>query len=226
MKERRMNRRDVMKLAVTQSALVALPAAMASAGAQATNTSPAITLRNSQFELVLRPGTGLQCRLVDRRNDTVMADGSYFYSFGAPVFTDVRQEGTNVSLRGRTDYGLHISHRFTVDAAAPWIEEEIALSNVSSVPIDLHDVRTGFVLPIAFAGDRAQGPWARSGFTAIPFRRAPSGHEREIRFDVNAFGLSRDKSYQTSGATFSRNADEYVGLVRIPARGHVLVEIN
>jgi hypothetical protein len=50
--------------------------------------------------------------------------------------------------------------------------------------------------------------------------------EREIRFDPKRLGLSSDKSYEFSGATFSKTGDAYVGVVRVPARGHVLVEIQ
>jgi hypothetical protein len=194
-----MNRRDVMKLAVTQSALVAWPGAMTSASAQASDASPAITVRNTQFELVLRPGAGLGCRLVHRLTGAVMAEGPYSYSFGTPVFGDVRQEGATVVLQGRTEYGVDISHRFTVDPAESWVEEEIELSNSSAVPIDLHDVRAGFVLPVAFAVNEVQGPWARCEFTAIPFRREPSGR----RSQYSDFSLSQILTQQCSSELWS-----------------------
>ena len=51
--------------------------------------------------------------------------------------------------------------------------------------------------------------------------------EREIRFDPKRLGLSPDKSYEFSGATFSKETgDAYVGAVRIPAHGHILVEVQ
>jgi hypothetical protein len=194
-----MNRRDVLKLAVTQSALVACPAAVTSAGAQATAARSAITLRNSHFELVLRPGAGLRCRLVHRPTGSVMADGFYSYSFGLPVFADTREEGATVVLRGCTEYGVEISHRFTVDPATSRIEEEIELSNTSAVSLDLHDVRTGFVLPVGFLGDKVQGPGARFEFTAIPFRREPSGHKTQY----SDFSLTQILTQQCSSKLWS-----------------------
>ena len=53
--------------------------------------------------------------------------------------------------------------------------------------------------------------------------------EREIRFDPKGFGLSPDKSDEFSGDPFfrtgSKTGDAYVGVVPIPARGHILVEV-
>jgi hypothetical protein len=143
-----MNRRELVKLALTQSALVAW-SSKPSADAPTKNVPSPLILQNAHFELQLEPGSGLRCKLVDRATGVSLADGFYSYSFGTPVFADVREEAATVVLRGRTEYGVDISHHFTVDPATFWIEEEIELSNSSAVPVDLHDVRAGFVLPIA-----------------------------------------------------------------------------
>jgi predicted metal-dependent enzyme (double-stranded beta helix superfamily) len=50
--------------------------------------------------------------------------------------------------------------------------------------------------------------------------------EKEIRFEPARLALSPGKTYQFSGATFSRSGDVYVGKVSIPAVGHTLVEVT
>jgi hypothetical protein len=50
--------------------------------------------------------------------------------------------------------------------------------------------------------------------------------EREIRLQPARFGLSTHKSYRFSGASFGADGDGYVGRVRIPARGHTLIEVT
>ena len=50
--------------------------------------------------------------------------------------------------------------------------------------------------------------------------------EKEIRFEPAKLGLSPGRSYQFSGATFSKSGDAYVGRVSIPAVGHTLVEVT
>jgi hypothetical protein len=58
------------------------------------------------------------------------------------------------------------------------------------------------------------------------FNLADAPVEREIRFDLKGFGLSPDKSYEFSEARFFKTGNAYVGVVRIPARGHVLLEVR
>jgi hypothetical protein len=69
---------------------------------------------------------------------------------------------------------------------------------------------------------------ARDGKSAVMncFNLANAPAEREIRFDPKGLGLLLDKSYEFSGATFSKTGDAYVGVVRIPRHGHILVEIQ
>jgi hypothetical protein len=174
-----MNRRDLMKLAASQTAMVALPAVMVapSASAESKSTHAKVTLKNAQFELSLTPGASLQCKLVHLPTGTVLADGAYSYSFGTPAFTEVKNEGHSVLLQGNTEAGVGVQHRFNVDPASAWIEEEIAFTNTGSTPLDLHTARCGFVLPIALEEEKAPASWADYKLTAIPFRREPNGHK-------------------------------------------------
>jgi hypothetical protein len=175
-----MNRRDLMKLAATQTALVALPAVVApSAFGEAKIAHSTVTLKNSQLELTLTAGKGLQSKLTHLPTGTILADGAYSYSFGSPVFSKVEKTGNSVELQGTTETGLGVLHRFTVDPAASELEEEIEFSNSGSIPLDLHDARCGFVLPLPLEGGEVQGPWAKHKVTAIPFRREPNGHRKQ-----------------------------------------------
>lgn len=184
-----MNRRDLLKLAATQTAMVALPAVMVAPAATAESKSAHanLTLKNAQFELSLMPGTGLQCKLVHLPTGTVLADGFYSYSFGTPVFSEVKKDGGSVVLHGNTETGMGIQHRFTVDPAVSWIDEEVEFTNGGSVPLDLHHARCGFVLPIPLQGEQVRAPWAAYKLTAIPFRREPNGH----RVQYADFSLSQ-----------------------------------
>ncbi len=69
---------------------------------------------------------------------------------------------------------------------------------------------------------------AREGKSAVMncFNLEAHRVEREIRFEPAQLGLSPNKTYQFSGATFSRSGDAYVGTVGIPALGHTLVEVT
>ena len=174
-----MNRRDLMKLAATQTALIAWPATLPSAAEDTKNGDSTVTLRNSQFELSLTHGTGLLCRLVHSPTGAILADGYYSYSFGQPSFTDAQKDEHSVVFQGSTQTGLVIRHRFTLDPANPYLEEVVEFSNHGSAPLDLHDARIGFVLPVPLQEEKVQGPWADFKFTAIPFRREPSGHKNQ-----------------------------------------------
>ena len=96
-----MNRRDLIKLAASQTAMAALPAAVIapSASAEAENSPAAVTLKNAQFELSLTPSTGLQSKLVHLPTGTLLADGYYSYSFATPVFSEAKQDASSVVLR-------------------------------------------------------------------------------------------------------------------------------
>ncbi len=172
-----MNRRDLVKLAAVQTAAMALPAAMMAAEAKAGHDTT--TLKNAQLELTVSPGSGLQCKLVHVPTGRVLADGPYSYAFGTPTFTAVKREGASLLLEGKTETGLGVKHRFTVDPSTTWMEEELQVSNSGAAPVSLQDARSGFVLPLAIDGEHVRGPWAEYKFTAIPFRREPNGHREQ-----------------------------------------------
>jgi hypothetical protein len=110
----------------------------------------------------------------------VLADGPYSYSLSGIDFAKVEQSGQSAVLHGATGGGLEVRHRFTLDPAHAWLEEDLQFSNHSSAPMDLHDARAGFVLPLGLNQGKVEGPWADFQFTAVPFRREPSGHRRQL----------------------------------------------
>jgi hypothetical protein len=68
----------------------------------------------------------------------------------------------------------------------------------------------------------------RQGKTAVMncFNLDDHPVEKEIRFEPTRLGLSSGKTYQFSGANFSRSGDAYVGKMSIPAIGHTLIEVT
>ncbi len=178
-----MNRRELMKLALTQSALAGWPVAPR---AMVEAMPSAVTLRNSHFELECSLSNGLRCRLVHLETGTILADSAYSYSFGSPVFSEVRQDSSSLVFQGATETGLAVRHRFSIHPSTPLTEEEIELTNQSSSPFDLHDLRTGFMLPVPLGSAGAEGPSAKFEFTAVPFRREPAGHKMQYAdFSLN-----------------------------------------
>ena len=175
-----MNRRELMKLAATQTAVMACSMAPAASPAFAqTSESKSVTLKNAHLELSLSCGPGLQCRLAHRPTGTVLAEGPYSYSIAGLVFTDVQQEGQSVEAQGSDAVGLNVRHRFTLDPSGSGMEESIEFTNRSSSPLDLHEARAGFVLPLTLEQGKVQGPWENFTLTAIPFRREPGGHKKQ-----------------------------------------------
>jgi hypothetical protein len=177
-----MNRRELVKLGAVQAAMVAVPVtggmvAQAAAKSGSPGNAKTLTLSNTQFALTVTAGAGLECKLVHRPTGAVLAEGSYSYSFGTPVFSQAQQEGSALVLQGSIPgTGMTIQHRFKADPGSPWIEEELEFSNQGELPLDLHDARAGFVLPIPLQGKQVPAAWAEYKFTAIPFRREPAGH--------------------------------------------------
>src|SRR5262245_56483101 len=111
------------------------------------------SLEHEGWRLSLDWSLGLHCRLEHFPSGTVLADGAYSYSFGEPVFHEVRREGDALILSGRTPSSILIEHRFSTIAGAGVLEEEIVLTNGGRLPLDLHDVRCGFLLPVSLAAD-------------------------------------------------------------------------
>lgn len=194
-----MNRRELVKLGATQAALVAVPGSMAArAGAKTTSPDSAktSTLSNAQFELSVTPGEELHCRLLHRPTGTILAEGAYSYSFATPLFSQVQKDGSSLLLQGRIpETGMLMQHRFTVDPGSDWIEEQLEFSNHGSTPIDLHNARAGFVLPMPLERKQVPDAWANYKFTAIPFRREPAGHDAQYAdFTLNQLLLEQYSS--------------------------------
>src|ERR1039458_5947616 len=138
---------------------------------------------DSHFHLSLAAGEGLKAELVHAPSNLTLAAGDYSYSFGQPLFTasSTHQEGntTLVNITGETGNGLQIHQQFRISAGEPWLEEEITLSNRSHHSIALPDARCGFVLPIKVAGGQVESPLKDFKFTAVPFRREPTGNRTQ-----------------------------------------------
>lgn len=163
----RMTRRTFFGLTTTAAAAVLLRGTLLAESA----TGP-ITLKNSQFKLVLIPGKGLDCTLTHIPSGTVLAKGPYFYSMGEPAFEKVVREKETVTFIGTTDSGIQVSHSFRVQAKMLWIEEEIAIRNTGTQPFTT-ETRCGFTLPATPA------TLADYTFTAVPFRREPKGNRQQ-----------------------------------------------
>jgi hypothetical protein len=185
------NRKDFLRYAILAGAYPAVElGAHAQTPSKFKTTEPhKITLANNDFRLSISAGTGLKCHLVHILSGTVLADGDYSYSFGEPSFSTISKEMSSVEFSGATKEGIHVEHRFTVDPAFPWIEEEIKVRNTKSHPVRL-PFRCGFVLPA--------GPDTFKGFvfSAVPYRREPRasrGHYEDYTIDQILYRPRRSK---------------------------------
>lgn len=137
---------------------------------------------NATFRLHLSPQQGLRkTRLVHVPSGLALADADYSYSFDRPQFGESRAgeapDGSMVvSLRGVALASLEVLHEFRIPRDRPWIEEQITLMNQGTVPLDLHDGRCGFVLPVSISRRQVTDSLAKFKFIAVPFRREPKGH--------------------------------------------------
>jgi hypothetical protein len=114
------------------------------------------------MELRLAVDGGLYCKLVHQPSGAVLADGFYSYSFRTPAFMDVQEENGDMVVRGRTETGVNVVHRFSARPQSPWMEEQMELSNGGSRPLGLHDARAGFALPLPLAAFRRSGDGYRA----------------------------------------------------------------
>lgn len=169
--------------------LAALGAGKAAAAPQpdpapATRATSRLTkIANPHFRMDLTAGQGLQAELVHVPSGLTLASGEYSYSFGMPVFNAAaptqEDNSTLVNLVGDAGNGLEIRQQFRVSKDQPWVEEEITLTNKSHHPIALPDGRTGFVLPVKVTGDSVDSPLKDFKFTAVPYRREPTGNRTQ-----------------------------------------------
>ncbi len=135
------------------------------------------------FQLSLMAGNGLRTEVVHSPSGLTLASGDYSYSFGQPVFTSARptqeEKATLVTLVGSAGNAIEVQQRFRIPRDQPWLEEEITLSNRSRHAIALPDGRSGFVLAAKVMGDSVESPLKDFKFTAVPYRREPTGNRTQ-----------------------------------------------
>lgn len=193
-------RRRFLNRAGLLSAVAGLPPTPAKARAAGAEWAGG-EVGNADFRLSLKPRAGLQnTRLLHVPSGLILADADYSYSIGRPEFATARLSvgddgATEVRLEGAALGGLlGVVQEYRIPRNQPWIEEELTLSNRGSLPLDLHDGRCGFVLPLSVPHGQVAGPLAPFKLTAIPFRREPNGH----RTQYADFSLSRILNEQYS----------------------------
>lgn len=140
-------------------------------------------LASRQFQLNLSVGHGLQAELIHAPSDLALASGDYSYTFGEPVFSAPAPTRENdalvMNLTGKTSNGIEITQQYRVVQDHPWVEEEITLTNRNRFPVPLPNGRAGFVLPVKMAGDSVDSPLKDFKFTAVPYRREPTGNRTQ-----------------------------------------------
>ena len=145
--------------------------------------SRSLKVSTEQFQLNLAAAQGLQAELVHAPSSLILASGGYSYSFGHPSFheaSSTKESGaTVVNLAGRTDAGIEIRQQFRLPQDKPWIEEQITLTNRTHHPMPLQEARCGFTLPVKLAGSTVDSPLGGFKFTAVPYRREPSGNRTQ-----------------------------------------------
>jgi hypothetical protein len=125
-----------------------------------------LSLKNDFFSLSLavQADGGLRCHIVHLPTKTIVADGPYSYSFGAPRFTSVETAGGDNIFEGTTPEGLEVKH--VIRLGVSYVEEEISIKNPTAQQVS-ETFRCGFVLPIQ------PNTLKDYVFTAVPFRREP-----------------------------------------------------
>ena len=106
-----------------------------------------VMIGNTQWQLGLKPGSGLKAEVVHTPSGIVLAEGNYSYSFGTPSFTEaaINQDGKTkiVRLTGEIPGGIELHHEFRAPADVPG-EAEITISNRGSSVLDLPSAAVGW----------------------------------------------------------------------------------
>ena len=176
-----MNRKDFLRLVTVAGASQIIgfrEEAEATAKVNPDKTK-SVTLSNDHFRLSIMAGTGLQCHLLHKASNTLLADEMYSYAFGVPMFSSVSAGKSVAKFSGMTKEGIQVEHRFKIDPVLPWIEEEITVRNTKSQLVRL-PFRCGFVLPVR--------PDSLKGFvfSALPYRREPRGsHDQYADYSLD-----------------------------------------
>ncbi|HIE52266.1 MAG TPA: hypothetical protein EYP85_10950 [Armatimonadetes bacterium] len=156
-------------------------------------------VQNSAWRLRVDLTKGLNpCRLEHRPTGQVFADADYSYSFGRPQEATYQMEeaedGTlTLTLRGRVGT-LEVTHTFRFPAAAPYFEEQLTLHNAGAEPIDLPDLRCGFVRTLPWVGRHLSSEVADWRLVAVPYRREPMGTTGQYE-DYNLADIVRQKGW-------------------------------
>ncbi len=117
MTRRQITRRAFLGLSTSTAAAVLLPDRL-----RGDAPKGPVTLHNEPFALTLNPGQGLDCTLTHSPSGTVLAQGPYFYSVGAPAFDKVTNDNGAITLVGTTESGIEVSHTFRVHPQVAWLE--------------------------------------------------------------------------------------------------------
>ena len=142
-----------------------------------------LRISGAQFRLNLTAGQGLRTELVHVPSGLTLASGDYSYDFGQPNFaaaTPAQENGaTLLNLVGKTGNGIEIQQHYRVSQNQPWMEEEITLTNRTQHSIALPYGRMGLVLPAKITGGSVDSPLKDFKFTAVPYRREPTGNRTQ-----------------------------------------------
>jgi len=185
-------------------ALTAIPSPATEDGVRSLEW-PGGEVESTSFRLSLSPRDGLKnTRLLHPLSGLILADAHYSYSFERPTFQVAQisksaDGSVSIDLQGSTWGGsLEIVQKFRLPHDKPWIEEEIALANRGSVPLDLSHERCGFVLPLTVEAAKVSGQWKEFKLTAVPYRREPRGNKSQC---------SRPKGSTLPARKLSRRAE-------------------
>lgn len=152
-----------------------------------------IVLENEGFRLSIDTVNGLNPYLLyDKKNDLFLAKGDYYYGFGRPekIRVEIKKLPGNVrrvSFRGKTRH-LLITHSFLFPEEDIWLEENLALKNISDSVIDLSqetlNIRHGFTIVPDDSGvnDQVTTQWK---LRTVPYMIDPGSGERRAYLTGN-----------------------------------------
>jgi hypothetical protein len=153
------------------------------AGQKQSEGFPKYGMQNKQFSLGLSADESLQVLLKHLPSGIELASGAYHFSFGTPKLgSPVKMEESNaevLTIKGSIREAISFKHEFRLPFSQPWFEENFTITNRSSYPLDLSQMRGGFVLPVPFEAGKVSGPLKDFKFTAVPYRREPTGDRKQ-----------------------------------------------
>ena len=164
--ERGVSRRAFLKVSgpVTAGALSLSTGSMKNvvAGQKQSEGSLKYGMQNKQFSLGLSSDEGLQVLLKHLPSGIELANGTYSFSFGTPKMgSPVKTEESNaevLTVKGSLREAISFKHEFRLPSSQPWFEENFTITNRGSYPLDLSQMRGGFVLPVPFEAEKPPVP--------------------------------------------------------------------